>query len=126
MSETASDAAPGPAETPADDARLRAAFVDDAMQLLGPEAYARNMGVSHRSARYWATGERNVKDRVLRETMQLLVAHRQRTSDLIRTIRAHLDGAGDGGPTANLPPPLADGGLAVGAVHEGEPRHGED
>jgi hypothetical protein len=77
------------------DAVLRSTFIGHAMKLLGPSRYAEAMGVQDRSARAWAAGQRGVSDQVLRETQALLVAHRQETANLIRTIRAHLGDEGE-------------------------------
>ncbi len=72
---------------------LRAALVARAKELLGESAYAERMGVSPRATRYWATDDprRPVKDGVLRDTLRVLIEHRQQTGDLIKGVRSVLD-----------------------------------
>jgi len=79
---------------PATDLAMRAALVRRAMDLLGPGVYAGAMKVSDRTARAWAAEGaehgRPVSDRILRDTRDILVAHRQHIGALISGVRAAL------------------------------------
>lgn len=83
-----------PAKLPETDIAMRAALVRRAMDLLGAGAYAAAMNVADRTARAWASegGDpgRPVTDRILRETMQVLVAQRQSIGALVKGVRAAL------------------------------------
>lgn len=83
-----------PAKLPEGDIAMRAALVRRAMDLLGAGAYAEAMGVADRTARAWAAegGDPNrpVSDRILRDTIRVMVAHRQSVGALISGVRASL------------------------------------
>jgi hypothetical protein len=70
---------------------LRGALVARAKELLGESVYAERMGVSARATRYWTSGQRDVSDGVLRDTLRAMIEHRQATGDLIKGIRALLE-----------------------------------
>ncbi|HEY0149892.1 MAG TPA: hypothetical protein VGB70_12925 [Allosphingosinicella sp.] len=87
------------APLPENNLAMRSALVKRAMHLVGAQVYAERMGVSDRTARYWATegGDRNrpVTDRILRDTLKLLVEHRQHVGRLGQGIRAALGEQGE-------------------------------
>lgn len=84
---------------PTNDLAMRSALVRRAMDLLGTKEYADGMGVAERTARAWATtgGDpgRPVTDKILRETRELLVQHRQNVGALIQGVRAALGEQGE-------------------------------
>lgn len=75
---------------------MRAALVRRAMDLLGGGAYARGMNVAERTARAWAVEggdpRRPVSDRILAETIALLIGHRQHVGALVSGMRLSLAG----------------------------------
>lgn len=88
-----------PQKLPEGELAMRAALVRRAMDLLGAGAYAQAMNVADRTARAWASeggdAGRPVTDRILRETRQVLVAHRQSIGALIQGVRAALGEQGE-------------------------------
>lgn len=65
----------------------RAALMRRAADLLGSERLAKALNMSPRSLYYFMNGQRTVKDGVLADTRQLLIAQRQATSELLQDFR---------------------------------------
>lgn len=92
---------------------MRAALVRRAIDLVGAGPYARMMNVAERTARAWAVEggdpRRPVTDGMARETMAVLVAHRQHVAALISGLRLTLEAQ----PCAATPAPLDQPALAA-------------
>jgi hypothetical protein len=65
----------------------RAALMRRAADLLGSERLAKALDISPRSLYYFMNGQRTVKDGVLADTRQLLIAQRQATGELLQDFR---------------------------------------
>lgn len=65
----------------------RAALMRKAADLIGSERLAKALGISSRSIYWMMSGQRPVKDGVLADTRQLLIAQRQAIGDLVQEIR---------------------------------------
>lgn len=69
------------------DALDRAAAMRAAADVIGSEKLAQLLGMSARSIYWMMNGKRVVKDGVLADTRLLLIAHRQKTGDIIAAFR---------------------------------------
>lgn len=84
------------AKLPKGELAMRAALVRRAIDLVGAGAYARGMNVAERTARAWAIdggdARRPVSDKVVSDTVAMLIAHRQHVGALVSGLRMSLAG----------------------------------
>ena len=76
----------------------RRALFERAADLLGGQrAAAALLGIDERSVRRMIAGEHGIRDGIMQEVRQMLIARRQQAADLGAEIRAHLsEGSADG------------------------------